>query len=246
MAKRKRSSVGRGLELLWGTPGSRSRGPKPALSLHDITITAIALADRDGLASLSMRRVAEKLGFTTMSLYRYVPGKDELVEVMRDAAIGVPPPADPSASWRDELAAWARASLAMHHRHPWLLDVEIRRPPFGPNHLRWLDAGLRIVSALDLDAQHRLRAVLFVDAYVRGFARITVGLAQEERRTGTNHAELEQIYASIFATVAAGGEYPALTDAIAAGGFDPGTPVGDDFEFGLARALDGVEAFVRR
>jgi AcrR family transcriptional regulator len=246
MAKRKRSAVGRGLKLLWGTPEPRSRGPKPGLSLHDITAAGIALADRDGLAALSMRRVAEKLGFTTMSLYRHVPGKDELVEVMRDAAIGVPPPPEPSAGWRTELANWARASMAMHHKHPWLLDVEIRRPPFGPNHLRWLDAGLRIVAKLDLNAQGRLRAVLLVDAYTRGFARITVGLAQEQRRTGANRAELDRVYASIFEKIVAGGEYPAVAEAVAAGGFEPGTDVEEDFEFGLDRTLDGIAAFVER
>jgi AcrR family transcriptional regulator len=246
MAKRKRSAVGRGLKLLWDTPEPRTRGPKPALSLQDITAAAIALADRDGLAALSMRRVAEKLGFTTMSLYRHVPGKDELVEVMRDAAIGAPPEPDPSASWRDELSSWARASMAMHHKHPWLLDVEIRRPPFGPNHLRWLDAGLRIMAKLDLDAQERLRAVLLVDAYTRGFARVSVGLAQEQRRTGANRAELDRVYASIFEKIVAGGEYPALAEAVAAGGFEPGTDIEEDFEFGLHRTLDGIEAFVRR
>ena len=102
------------------------------------------------------------------------------------------------------------------------------------------------MSMLDLDAQSRLRAVLLVDAYTRGFARVTVGLAQEQRRTGSNRAELDRIYASIFEKIVAGGQYPALSEAVAAGGFEPGTDVAEDFEFGLDRALDGIEAFVRR
>src|SRR5688572_640704 len=108
---KKKASARRGLRLLWHRLDRPSRGPKPTLTLGDIIESAIAVADRDGLTALSMRSVAERLGFTTMSLYRYVPGKGELVEVMRDVALGEPPTAEPALDWREQLRRWARANL---------------------------------------------------------------------------------------------------------------------------------------
>nr|WP_244163695.1 TetR/AcrR family transcriptional regulator [Rhodococcus koreensis] len=78
-------------ELLWGSPDRPKRGPKPALSLERIVATAISMADAEGLATLSMQRLAEDLGFTKMSLYRYTPGKAELTALMLDAALGPAP-----------------------------------------------------------------------------------------------------------------------------------------------------------
>ena len=78
------------VEQLWGLrgPGRARGGPKPALSLERIVAAAVELADAGGLAALSMSRLAEKLGFTTMSLYRYVASKDDLLVLVLDAALG--------------------------------------------------------------------------------------------------------------------------------------------------------------
>src|ERR1700761_2345616 len=84
-------------ELLWGEPPRPRRGPKPSLSLERIVAEAIALADADGLANLSMQHLAERLGCAKMALYRYVPGKAELVALMLDPGLGAPPPAPPAA-----------------------------------------------------------------------------------------------------------------------------------------------------
>ncbi|HEY1176756.1 MAG TPA: TetR/AcrR family transcriptional regulator, partial [Phytomonospora sp.] len=72
---------------MWGVRERSSRGPKQGLTIEAIVRTAIALADAEGLAALSMRKVAERLGVGTMSLYTYVPGKPELLDLMLDAAI---------------------------------------------------------------------------------------------------------------------------------------------------------------
>ena len=88
------------LQLLWGLQERPRRGPKPGLSLERIVDAAIGLADAGGLAAVSMARVAAELGFTTMSLYRYVPTKDDLLELMVDAASGLPP-ADAASSEHD-------------------------------------------------------------------------------------------------------------------------------------------------
>src|ERR1700742_2125383 len=88
------------LDLLWGTPARPRRGPKPSLTRERIVTAAIALADAEGLASLSMQHLAERLGCAKMALYRYVPGKAELVALMLDAGLGDPPSAPPGAPGR--------------------------------------------------------------------------------------------------------------------------------------------------
>ncbi|MEV4187163.1 TetR/AcrR family transcriptional regulator, partial [Streptosporangium canum] len=119
----------RSTELLWGTRSRRG------LSLERIVRAAIELADAEGLAAVSMRRVAERLGFTTMSLYRHVPGKAELVDLMRDEVMGGEPDAgaDRRPGWRAELEAWARDGLALYRRHPWLAEPSGTRRVPGPN-----------------------------------------------------------------------------------------------------------------
>lgn len=244
MAKPNRRGLGQGLELLWGQVESGSRGPKPALTLDEIARAAIDIADRGGLASLSMRQVAEQLGFTTMSLYRYVPNKDELLEIIRDVALGEPPAREPGTSWRAELSRWARASLSRHHEHPWMLEMEIRRPPFGPNHLRWLDVALQAIAGLALTHQDMLSVILALDSYVRGAAEVQVGMARERHRLQSSEAELDRVYARIFETVATDDRYPALARLVHAGVFAQTDRSRDEFEFGLERTLDGIAALV--
>src|SRR5436305_9185956 len=97
----------RTIELLWGVQ-RRRRGPRPSLSGEQIVDKAIELADRDGLGGLSMRKLADELGLTAMSLYGYVPGKAELLDVMADRAYGqIAAPGEPAAAWQDRLAVLA-------------------------------------------------------------------------------------------------------------------------------------------
>src|SRR5439155_23227897 len=124
----------RSLALLWRTRERASRKGKPDLSVDLIVRAAIDIADASGLGALSMRRVAERLGVGTMSLYTYVPGKAELLDVMLDAVYGEPdrPDAVPG-GWRARLERIARENLALYQRHPWLLQVATSRPVLGPN-----------------------------------------------------------------------------------------------------------------
>src|SRR5712691_3973914 len=104
----------RSLELLWGTRERPSRGPKPGLTLEKIVRAAIEVADAEGLAALSMRRVADQLGFTTMALYRHVPGKADLLDVMLDTVAGERTPLDDVAGgWRAKLESAARQDWAL-------------------------------------------------------------------------------------------------------------------------------------
>lgn len=243
MADEHGDEIGRGLELLWGRAEPPSRGPKPGLSLGEIVRVAIELVGEEGLAALSMRRIAVRLGFKTMSLYRHVPGKLELLDVMYDTAIGDPPAREGGADWRTELACWARANFARQHQHNWLLEVVIRRPPIGPNQLRWLDWALQAVSGLGLPHREMLAIVMVLEHYVRGAAQIAIGMAQTEKHTP--EAEWAPAYGRVLKQVVTAAAYPALAKVVASGTFERIDDV-DDFEYGLQCVLDGIAARIER
>lgn len=233
----------RSLELLWGLREPPRRGPKPGLSLERIVQAAIELADEDGLGALSMSRIAERVGFTTMSLYRYVEGKDELLMLMQDAAGGTPTPGVADDGWRAGLERWARDYLLIFRRHPWLLEVPISGPPVTPNGLAWMDRGLRILGDTGLTHGHRLAVVQLLTGYVHGEAHFSRELT---RATVVGDYDLTR-YGRILRKVTDADRYPALYEMTSAGFFDE---IGDyvdaeDFEFGLQRVLDGIEVFIR-
>ncbi|HEY5984788.1 MAG TPA: helix-turn-helix domain-containing protein, partial [Streptosporangiaceae bacterium] len=110
-----------GLDLLWGRRERGRRGPKPGLSLDAIVEAAIRLADAEGLDAVSMARVAGELGFTTMSLYRYITSKDELLQLMWNAsALGAEQLVLDGQGWRPRLRQWAMVQREMIDRHPWI------------------------------------------------------------------------------------------------------------------------------
>ncbi|HZI97981.1 MAG TPA: TetR/AcrR family transcriptional regulator [Actinomycetales bacterium] len=234
------------IALLWGLRESRRRGGgRPGLSLARIVAAAIELADAEGLPAVSMARVAERLGFTTMSLYRYVASKDELLLMMWDAAGGDPPDLPTGDDWRSRLERWSWEDRATLHRHPWMLQLPITGPPMGPRQLAWLDRALQTLESTPLDEGERLNAILLVTVYVLGQTRLA-----EEVRRGTQAAmdaapghELPTFTQMLDGLVDAEG-YPALTRTMAAGAFD-GSPDDDldaDFRYGLDRILDGIAA----
>lgn len=236
----------RRLDLLWTPKERAARGPKPGLTIDQIVTTAIQIADREGLAAVTMRRVADELGFTTMALYRYVPGKDELIDLMADAAVRPAPtmPNDAPRDWAAELQRWARADLAVYQRHPWLLEL-IARGPTGPNWFAWVEAALRALSDTGLTASEMLAMVSLVDGHVRGAAQIFLGLARAEQSSGTPDSWGAAFEAGLQRVVG-DARFPVLSRVAAAGGFGPGTAASDDhFEFGLQRLLDGIAAYMR-
>ena len=157
------------LEQLWGLRGpGRRGGPKPALSVERIVAAAIELADAGGLAALSMGRLAEKLGFTTMSLYRHVAGKDDLLVLLLDAGIGLPPDGPATVGWRAGCQQWAWTLLEIYRRHPWAVELPISALPAGPNQLAWFERGLAALAETRLDLRERASSVLLMAMYVRG------------------------------------------------------------------------------
>ena len=135
------------LQLMWGVEPAVRRGPKPRRSIQEIGEAAVALADREGLAAVSMKAVAEELGLTTMSLYRYVDSKDELMAVMLDVAYGEPDPSlTARGSWRGRLERWARAMAQARLEHPWIVQVPLTTPPATPNVNHWTENGMRAIT----------------------------------------------------------------------------------------------------
>lgn len=234
------------MRLLWGDAPRRTRGPKPSLTVAKIVHAAIVLADEEGLDAVTMRRVAEQLGVTTMALYRYVPGKGELLALMVDAAIGEPPGfADLAGDWRRGLERWARRMLGVFRRHPWALDVAADRWALGPNETAWLDAGLAALDELGLHEAEMLQLVLLVSNYVRGCAQTMVVRRAAERRTGIPDEEWWAQNAPLLERMADRTRYPMVSRIISAGVFATPEADTDMFQHGLERILDGIEVGVQ-
>ncbi|MGW7637833.1 TetR/AcrR family transcriptional regulator [Streptomyces decoyicus] len=242
------------VELLWGGRERPSRGPKPALSLERITRTAIALADTGGLGAVSMQRVAGELDFTKMSLYRYVPGKSELVALMIDMAMGEPPgapspesPGSPaqgdSGRWRAALRAWAEALAAVYHRHPWLLGAAVGPRVLGPNELGWTERALAALADTGLTGGERLDAVVVVHGHIRSIAQVSASMGLGSTRA----KEPEQVMSAALNELLAGraDRFPAVAAAVAATEADH-TSRNQAGEFGLERILDGLAAYMAR
>ncbi len=234
------------VELLWGLrEKGRRGGPKPALSLDKIVAAAVALADEGGIAALSMSRLAERLGFTPMSLYRYVGSKDELLLLVLDAGIGLPS-ARPGGPWQDRVRGWCQELTLCYRQHPWMLDVPISGLPAGPNQLAWFDRGLAALGETTLDEAEKASAVLLLATFVRTQAQLVRDIVAAMAADAT-----EQPWSAVVTRLADPERYPAVAKVIAAGVFDDdATPPGqgeqafpdDEYSFGLERILDGLDA----
>jgi AcrR family transcriptional regulator len=236
----------RTIDLLWGVH-RRRRGPKPSLSGEQVVTTAIQIADRDGLGGLSMRRLADELGITAMSLYGYVLSKAELLDVMADRSYAEITPRDSQAKpWRATLAALAEQHWALLLSHPWLLQVASSRPLLGPGMTAFYDAELAAVDGLGLTDIDMDLIVSLLDDYVRGAARGAVEAAQAEAHTGVSDQQWWQTYGPLLAVVLDPARYPTAIRVGAAAGAEYGAAhdPARSFTFGLQRIIDGIEVFI--
>lgn len=221
----------RTLELLWRPGTGESR---PGLSLDRIVPAAVAVADAEGLAGLSMRKVAEALGYTTMALYRHVPGRDELLELMRDAVCAAEPTA-PDGDWRSRLEAWARDAWRIRRRHPWLADIRGSRHVPGPNGIAAYERLLAAAGASGLGPREVIAVAELLGRFVDAEAARLAQVARTERDSGIGEDAWWSARESLYGRL---GDYPVITALWEAGGWDDPA---DTFEFGLARILDGIE-----
>jgi AcrR family transcriptional regulator len=242
----------RSLPLLWRDRKRPTRGPKPGLDVDRVVAAAIELADAEGLEALSMRRVAERLGVGTMSLYTYVPAKAELIDLMLDAVLAEEARPDGTAGWRAGLELRAREDWALFHRHPWILQISPARSLLGPNETDLWEATLGTVAGTGLRGAEMVLVVGLVADYTRGAAQTAVGAALAERRTGISDEQWWAAREPLFDKYFDPARYPTVTSVAAEGAFEqPAVDAAytvawarESFEFGLARVLDGIEAFI--
>jgi len=238
------------LELLWGTAGPRSRrGPRPALSVEKIVRSAIAIADRDGLEAVTMRRLADSLGVGPMALYTYVPGKTELLDLMLDTVYGdMPQTTWPSDGWRERLATVARDNRALFEAHPWAAAISASRPPLGPGLMAKYDHELSALANAGLDDVETDAALTFVLDFVRSSALAAHDARATRRATGMTDEEWWAANAPLLARVIDEDAYPTAARVGAAAGAAHGGAYSPDhaWEFGLERVLDGLGVLIER
>jgi AcrR family transcriptional regulator len=234
-----------GVAAAWGVRTPATKGPKPGLSLERIVAAAIAVADADGLHAVSMSRVAQELGSSAMSLYRYVESKDELLTLMVDGALGTIPPAPPDEEWRAGLARWAQATAAAMRAHPWSVQVPITGPPLGPNSVAWFESALHAMRDTGLTEVEKASVVLMLSGYARNQVMTMADVqAHFLDAADTPHAAMRS-YADTLRQLTDAQRFPALHAVLDAGVFDRADPPEEEFEFGLERILDGIETLVR-
>jgi AcrR family transcriptional regulator len=236
--------IHRSLLLMWDLDEKPTRGPKPTLTLERIVAAAIEIADAEGLEAASMRKVAEALGVGTMSLYRYVPGKAELLDLMLDQTNSQDPSVDRLGDdWRSAMEELGRSIWRLYLRHPWLPFVDQSRPLLGPNSLDGFEVALHGLDDTGLTSQQKVNAIGVIEAFVSSAARMHNNAVTAEQRTGLTTEEFWQAQGPVIEKAMSTGRYPLIAtldeDAFASTGEE-------FFEFGLRCMLDGLQALIER
>jgi DNA-binding transcriptional regulator YhcF (GntR family) len=224
----------------------RRAAPGRRLTREGVIRAAIALVDTEGLAALSMRRLATEFGTSTMALYRHVPSKGELVRLMSEAVFSEGPPGPRPAGWRAQLAGEARWLWGQYERHPWLARAmaALTRPMASPHAMRFTERVLSAMSGLGLTPYQMIHVHLTLLGYAQGVALAIELESQARQDTGmtaeewlaSNEPRMEEIHMN--------GAYPTLSRLFGQDEFD--LELGALFEFGLERMLDGIAALIER
>jgi len=238
----------RTIDLLWRDPApqERRRGPRPRLDLAAVSATAVELADAEGLAGVTMRGLAARLGLASpTALYTYVPAKGELIDVMVDACFGAFA-LDVAASaprLRDRIRAIADANRALYQEHPWLADVSIERPPLGPGQLRKYELELTALDGLNLSDREMDLALGLVIAFVRAHAMSAAAAASI-----SDEAAWWAIAGPALARHVSADDYPLASRVGTTVGEQQGRAYDPDlaYTFGLGRIADGLQAIRSR
>ncbi|WP_344100182.1 TetR/AcrR family transcriptional regulator [Myceligenerans crystallogenes] len=238
------------LRLLWrhGLDDDRTgprRGRRQSLSVDDVVDAAIKVADRDSLDALTMRGLAGELGIGAMSVYTYVPGRDELLALMADQALGrrtLPPMPD---DVRERLALVARTHYETCSEHPWLLDAMVLQNGIGPGASDLYEWQLSAVEGIGLTDLEMDQAVAVLAGFAGNIARSQVRMRAAERASGMSEAEWWEANAPELGRLTAGRRYP-LADRVgqAAGqAYQASADPAAELEFGLARIIDGIVTY---
>jgi len=235
-------------DSIWLRPTRGTRGPAPEYTRDRIAAAAVALADDRGLAAVTMRAVAVALGTGPASLYRYVATRDELIELMVDAAHSEltdgRPDAEPGTGWLGSLLALARESRDTYMRHPWLVDTVGMNIPLGPHAVGYLERAVAALADLDVSARTKLEAIGVLSGLVPLLARAEI----TQRQAGSSLPQWQRAQAAYLGRVVADGRHPHLAAALVAGAAEsggtqvPGEAAGDDGTFDriVTRVVTGL------
>ncbi|THF84080.1 TetR/AcrR family transcriptional regulator [Cohnella fermenti] len=240
-----------GAALSWGLVKPPQRGPKREMSIDQIVQKAIEIADKDGLAAVSMNRIATELGFTAMSLYRYIPSKDDLLLLMQDAACDFPlPPERPPEEWRESMREYVAGTIDLFRVHPWYPDIPIFGIPIAPHNLRMVDWALRSMRDMPLNDYEKMSFVLLLSGYARNCGVIRRDMDRAVQ-AGSSEEEFGGLnYTTALRVLIKPEQYPDLHPIVISGAYTEENrdenPIGDDMDFGLERILDSIELYLDR
>lgn len=213
-------------------PGQARRGRTPTHSVREIAAAGVALADRDGLAAVTMRSVAAAIGTGAASLYRYVSTRDELIELMVDDVNGeFELAATDAGAWPDQMLELAVQARAIYRRHPWMLEALETTPTLGPHGCAYLERALAILEPTGADGRSKLEAV----GVFSGLVRLLCKQEHDQVPVGRSPSPQQMRLAEQLGNAAATGNYPHLSAALA------GTaPADHQFERILRRVISGL------
>ena len=251
-----------GLDLLWGRRERGKRGPRPGLSADAIVGAAVRLADAEGLEAVSMAKVAAELGFTTMSLYRYVASKEELLQLMWNAsATGAEDLVIEGPDWRTRLRGWAGIQWDMLGRHPWITQMPMAVPPAAPNSLHFVERGLETLDGTGLSDMDKLRIIGLLSSYTLSEARMAADAkrAMKAAMEAAAHAEpapadasappdggMPDSYEALLRELVDEKTYPHLYRLAWEPAPQEQPSEREQFLWGLDTILDGVAALIER
>ncbi|MFE7858100.1 TetR/AcrR family transcriptional regulator [Streptomyces sp. NPDC057403] len=227
-------------EVIWARPERAGRGPRPAFTRADIAAAAVRIADEGGLDAVSMRHVAAALGCGTMSLYNYVPRKEDLYELMFDAVSGEHELWEPSGDWRADMMRVARQARELMHRHPWLPRLMSPVYGFSPNALRYLEHCLACLDPLeDMKYGMKMQLVALLNGVVTMYVANELSTAERTRNLPWSEEQENAVRIAYLGRQVASGAYPRMAAAFTE---DPG-PIDLDavFDLALERVLDGFD-----
>ncbi|WP_326768996.1 TetR/AcrR family transcriptional regulator [Streptomyces sp. NBC_01591] len=224
--------------IIWLRRERGARGPAPTYSRERIAEVAIALADGEGIEAVTMRRIAKELGTGAMTLYRYLPNKEDLYAVAIDQALGFEPQ-EPTGDARADLTTFARRYRETLRRHPWLAHAMAGRPIMGPNMLRANERDLALLDGRGLSIDDMIHVVNLIRHWVTGANQAETAEREADSRSGSERTAWQERMGPYVTELLATGHFPYLERVVREarhGGRD------EQFETGLAMLLDGVEA----
>ncbi len=237
------------LALLWRTNVKMGRS---GLTLDAIVDAGIAVASESGADGLSMRKIAERLGVSVMSLYAHVPSKSELIDLMVDYVNGEAYPDAQSlparSNWRAGVESVAERNWQLLSEHRWLLDLDTARPPLGPGTTAKYDIELTPLVGIGLDDIEIDQVLTLVLEHVKAAARLSSAVAATSRATGSSDHEWWSVAGPVLTALIDPARFPNASriGTIAGQEYNSAVDPYRTYVFGLQTILDGVQSLIRQ